>query len=177
MKRVFLVTGAEASGTTLVTQAICSSGVYGDYGHRQRLDDANFETTPDEIVMRRSFPYGDGWPDLVPLLRRMRGAGYQVVPVLVVRNLITCIESQVRHGYAETHRIAHDSINEAHDRVYVQFAEEELYPMVVCFEAFVKCAGVRRAFFNLVGLPEPTMDFHDSVSRYRTNQEPIVLSR
>lgn len=177
MKRAFLVTGAEASGAMVVTRAICSAGVYGDFGHAQRLDDVDLATTPDEIVMRRSFPYGDGWPDLGTLVRRMREAGYEVVPVMVMRNVIMNVESQVRHGYAGTHRIAHDTILHACERIFSQLAELGLYPQVVGFEAFVRREEVRRAFFNVLGLGEPVMEFFDSVSRYRTDQDPVVLSR
>jgi hypothetical protein len=175
MKRVFLITAAEEGGAMMVTEAICSSGVYGDGGHRQGLDGADFATTPDEMVIRRSFPYGDGWPDVVALVGRLRDAGYVVVPVLVIRNVITNIEAQMRHGYARTHRMAHDSIAHAHELIYSQFAEVGCYPHVIGFEAFVKRAEVRRAFFEMVGLAEPAMVFRDSVSRYRTDQEPVVF--
>ena len=82
----------------------------------------------------------------------------------------------MRHGHAGSHRIAHDSINHANERIFSQLAKAGLYPHVVGFEAFVRRAEVRRAFFGVLGLPEPDMDFHDSVSGYRTEQEPVVLS-
>ncbi|GAA5120653.1 hypothetical protein JIN84_05855 [Luteolibacter yonseiensis] len=173
MKRAFLITGAEGCGAMVVTRAVCSAGVYGDYGHVQRLDDADFEAAPDGIVLRRSCPHGGVWPDLAELVGRMREAGYVVVPVLVMRNVIMNIEAQVRHGYVETHRMAHDSIVRANGWVFSKLAEVGLYPEVVCFEAFVLDGEVRRVFFERLGLDGPEMEFFDPVSRYRTDQEEL----
>jgi len=176
MKRVFLVTGAEACGTMLLTRAFCAAGVYGDGGHRQRLDDGDFSGRPEVMVLRRSFPHGGTWPELGPLVGRLWEAGYEVVPVVVLRNVIANIESQVRKGHAGTHRIAHDTIVEANERIFSQLAEVGLYPVVVCFEAFVRREAVRRAFFAKVGLPVPGMEFFDSAGKYRTGQEAVVWS-
>ncbi len=176
MKRAFFILGAEASGTMLLTDAIRSAGVYGDSGHRQRLDSLEFADAPNEIVFRRTCPHGDGWPNIVDLATKLITSGYRVEPILTIRNVIMNIESQVRRGHAATHRIAHDSINHANELIYSQLAEIGLYPMVVSFEAFVRREEVRKSFFRLLGLADPTIHFHDSPAKYRTGQDPIILS-
>jgi hypothetical protein len=177
MKTAYFVMGPESSGTRMMTQAFCSLGIHGDFDHGQRLDNLEFSGQPERIVFRRSFPHGDDWPDPADLVRRMQAAGYEVVPVLMIRDLIANIDSQVRSGHAATHRIAHDSVVHAYQLIHTGLAEVGLYPAVVCFEPFTRSPLVRENFFHSLALEVPAdMEFRDASARYRTTQDPVVLS-
>ena len=176
MKKAYFIVGAESSGTLLITRAFCSLGVFGDSGHSQQMDNLVFEGRPHQIVFRRSCPHGDQWPDLANLAHRMIDSGYEVIPVLVLRDEIHNIESQVRKGHASTHRIAHDTIHHAIDKIFRDFSKIGLYPVTVRFESFIRSAEVRSVFFRSLSLPAPEMEFHDSAAKYRTGQDPVIIS-
>lgn len=177
MKTAYFILGPESSGTRMVTQAFCLLGMDGDFGHEQRLDDLEFSSAPDKIVFRRSFPHGDGWPDVPDIVGRLRAEGYEVVPIVIIRDLIANMDSQVRNGHADSHRIAHDSISHAYQCIYTGLQIVGMYPAVVCFEPFTRDASVREAFFESLGLEAPEdMVFLDATARYRTTQDPVVLS-
>jgi hypothetical protein len=177
MKTAYFILGAESAGTRFVTDIFCSLGIYGDSSHGQRLDDLRFFELPDKIVFRRSCPHGDFWPDITGLIDRMFAAGYRVVPLLVVRNMIANIESQVRNGHAATHRIAHDTICHSTSVIYSDLANRALYPIVVHFELFTKSPQVRKALFDSLELEVPLETiFFDSFAKYRTDGVPIFLS-
>lgn len=104
-KRAYLVYGPEASGNRLMGRLLIAAGCIGDGGHAQR-----WETKPptDEtpIVWVRSLPLGTDhrWPDVPEHIMRLEDAGYQVVLVILVRDMIATSLSQIAAGHVE-HRL------------------------------------------------------------------------
>ncbi len=167
MKTAFFILGPESSGTRMLTKAFCTLGIYGDYKHKQRMDDLDFSKTPDKIVIRRSLPHGDAWPAIADTIALMRQAGYQVViPILIVRDKEATVKSQIRHAHTKAAPESKANIAFAIDFAYRELSQAGLDPHVICYEPFVKYEGVRKAFFRSLGLPEPVMAFYDANEKY-----------
>lgn len=172
MKTAFFVMGPESSGTRMLTKAFCTLGIYGDYKHKQRMDDFDFSETPNKIVFRRSLPHGDRWPDVAGIVNRMRQAGYKsIVPILIVRDKDMTVNSQIRHEHAEKDPESRGNIEFSIDHSYKTLAEVGLSPVVIHYEPFVKYESVRKMFFQSLGLREPTMAFYDANDQYKGNRE------
>jgi len=167
MKTAFFVVGPESSGTRMLTKAFCALGIYGDFRHKQRMDDLNFSITPEKIVLRRSLPHGDSWPPLADIVSEMRQAGYlAIIPLLIVRDKDATVKSQISHAHAKEDAEAKANIQYAIDYAYQEFASIGLTPLVICYEPFVKHQSVRKAFFRQLGLTEPIMNFYDGNEKY-----------
>jgi hypothetical protein len=99
LKQAFLVLGPESCGNRYVTQCFVQSGCAGQFGHIQSFDES-FEAATDRIVWRRSLPYGDNWPDLDAMLRRLRAHHFLDVRVVaLLRNGLCAIQSQAREHH------------------------------------------------------------------------------
>jgi hypothetical protein len=172
MKIAYFVMGPESSGTRMLTKAFCTLGIYGDYKHKQRMDDLDFSKTPDQIVIRRSLPHGEAWPAIADTINVLKQAGYFVtVPVLIVRDKESTIKSQIRHAHAKAAPESKANIAYAVDHAYRELAAVNLSPFVIQYEPFVKYEQVRRAFFKQLGLPEPVMAFYDANEKYQADKE------
>jgi hypothetical protein len=172
MKTAYFVLGPESSGTRMLTKAFCTLGIYGDFRHKQRMDDLNFAQTPDKIIFRRSLPHGENWPAIADTINLMKQAGYQViVPILILRDKDATVKSQIRHAHAKAMPEAKANIAFAIDHAYRELAVVGMNPIVVCYETFVKYDLVRKAFFRSLGLPEPTMAFYDANEKYQKSEE------
>lgn len=167
MKIAYFVMGPESSGTRMLTKAFCTLGIYGDFKHKQRMDDLDFSKTPDKIVIRRSLPHGDAWPAIADLIKIMKQAGYGViVPLLIYRDKDATVKSQLRHQHAKAIPEAKANIQFSIDHTLRELAEVNLWPIVVPYEPFVKYEQVREAFFRQLGLPVPIMVFYDANEKY-----------
>jgi hypothetical protein len=175
MRKAFLVLGPEASGTRMLTEAFCKLGVFGDAGHEQRLDDLNFAAAPDSIVFRRSLPHGGNgtrhWPAVGALATCLRGAGYRVIPVLILRDQEVTVQSQLRATHVESAESARANLEFAVRHVYIELAKVGLWPMVVSYESFVRSRQVREVFFAQFGLPAPRMAFFDANVKYQAGDD------
>jgi hypothetical protein len=151
----------------MLTQAFVTAGVFGDYIHRQRLDNLDFAGAPGHIVFRRSIPHGLGMPPIAKLVAMMDGAGFdRVIPVLIVREKNATARSQVKHEWVYTEEEAKANIRKAIEHAYLELASVSRLPIVVHYEPFVKSAAVRRLLFSSFGLPEPVgMEFYDANSQ------------
>jgi hypothetical protein len=163
--------GPESSGTRMLTKSFCALGIYGDYKHKQRMDDNDFSKTPDKIVIRKSLPHGDVWPAIADLIKIMKSAGYEIiVPIMIIRDKEATIKSQLRHAHAATVPEARANIQFSVDFMFKQLSEVGLYPKIVAYEPFVKHEKVREAFYSSLGLSVPVMSFYDANEKY--NNEP-----
>jgi hypothetical protein len=109
VKRAFLVTGAESTGTRLVTRILIGGGCIGDGDHEQRWDSA-LPTSEPLVVIRRSLPHGGAWPDLERLLRTLEEREYSTYGVITTRDWATVVRSQLRdhqHATSADEAIAH----------------------------------------------------------------------
>ena len=171
MKIAYFVIGPESSGTRMLTKAFCTLGIYGDFKHKQRMDDLDFSKTPDRIVIRRSLPHGDAWPAIADLVNLMKQAGYNIiVPLLIVRDKDATIKSQLRHAHAKAVPEARANIQFSIDHTMRELANVGLWPVVVTYEPFVKYDKVREAFFRSLGLPTPIMAFYDGNEKYTAEE-------
>src|ERR1041385_4974691 len=109
LSKAFFVIGPESSGTRMMTQAFIACGVYGSGGHSQKLDKEGFDGGHELIVLRRSVPHGNNMPPIADLIKRMQEHGYEVHPVIILRDKDKCAASQVQRGHAKTNQEAKDS--------------------------------------------------------------------
>jgi hypothetical protein len=169
MNEAVFVVGPESSGTKMLAESFVRLGYFGDYGHLQRLDSMRFNGLPERIVLRRSLPHASNWPDLKPVVGKLREASYSVRPVLIWRDKDYCRLSQYNNQQlaAET---STGNIEEALLRVYSDLASINLWPTTVYLEAFVKHSHVRAAFFALFGQSTPDMEYFDPDHKYRAMQ-------
>lgn len=172
MKIAYFILGPESSGTRMLTKAFCTLGIYGDFKHKQRMDDLNFSKTPDRIVLRRSLPHGDAWPAIAETINLMKSADYGVIiPLFITRDKDATIKSQIRHAHAKAIPEAKANIQFSIDHAFRELATIHLYPTIICYEPFVKYEEVRQAFFRQLGLPVPTMNFYDANEKYQEGEE------
>jgi hypothetical protein len=157
----------------MLTQAILeTSGCFGDDTHHQRLGDGDYlefpDPLPETLVFRRSLPHWATQPNIVGLIDQFREKDYRVIPILIVREPRCTVKSQmVNHPHysnneGEGYLLWKASIKLA----YEGFAERQLYPLVVHYEAFISSAVVREIAFSQLNLSPPTMNFYDANEKY-----------
>ena len=168
MKTAYFILGPESSGTRMITKAFCSlPGMYGDYKHRQRMDNNDFSETPNQIVLRKSLPHGDAWPAIADIITLMKLSGYKIiVPILILRDKDATVNSQLRHVHEKEDEKSRNNISFSIDHTYKELMKVNLVPVVICYEPFVKYEEVRKLFFDSLGLPNPVMDFYNANEQY-----------
>ena len=158
-RKLFLVGGSESSGTRWLTSGLIAAGCCGDPGHDQAFDNAignhgNPWPTHWPAVARRSYPHGDGWPDLSGIQQRIRDRfDAETIVVAIHRNFSDTIRSKVRNGNC--------SAPEA--EAETRFAFEELARQLGSFGGTVvevryerlRHESERRRLFDALGLPLP----------------------
>ena len=98
-KRAFFIVGPESSGTRFVNRLFLTAGCYARPRWKLPEDDGKHRFSSDtDIVFHRSLPHNYTWPDLPFLRMTMETAGFNVVPILVVRDWHVTILSQIRRG-------------------------------------------------------------------------------
>ena len=122
-KRAFFVVGPESSGTRLLTRVLIQSGCFGDDGHQQQMDDLDFSRRPARIVLRRSVPHRNQWPDVGRIVRRMERAGYEVVVLVTTREVQAMARSQVRAGHVHSLLRAYEHVERAYRRIFSALGE------------------------------------------------------
>jgi hypothetical protein len=175
--KAFLVAGPESSGTRMVTEALIKAGAFGQSSHAQEMDDLNFFGRPDLIVLRRSVPHGNGWPDLTVIIRNMIRAGYAVSPIMTYRDKDYCIQSQMRAARqmaAEQglpHIVKESTLRAfyftAYQNIFSHLAAAGMLPIICHYSSFVNNAEYRAVFFNQLGLPCPDLELFDANMQYQ----------
>ena len=155
-----------SSGSPL-TQAFLSLGMYGDGGHAQRLDREGFTGGHALIAFRRSVPHGKIMPSASKIVARMEGQGYEVYPVMIIRDKDMCARSQVKNKHARTMLSAKSSIQAAVEHIYKELSQVNKSPYVVYYEPFVKFRKVRASFFRQFGLGHPKINFFNGDAQYK----------
>ena len=168
MRQAFFVMGPESSGTRMLTRAFVSVGVFGDDGEVQRLDDMQFEGRPERIVFRRSIPHDGEWPPVGDLCREMAAAGFDVWPVVILRDREITARSQVKAGHSRSVEEARQKVDKAVILIYAELACVESQPvMQVAYESFVAHERVRVDIFASLGLSGPVgMEFYNGNEKY-----------
>jgi hypothetical protein len=97
----------------------------------------------------------------------MRAAGYEVVPVLIVRDRHATVQSQVKRGHVKTVEQAEKNIDKAMTLAVTELAAVGLSPTIVQYERFVENPAVRRETFAKWGLPEPRMNYFNADRKHK----------
>lgn len=161
MKLAYFVVGPESSGTKLMARVLCECGCYGDSGYSQRLDDLRFQEAPGRIVFRRSLPHGGKWPPLYRLTKLMDAAGYEVLPVLMLRDWQILARAQVRAGHAQDENEAHSNIVRAYQLILSAFGQTIV---TVDYHYFRSSEDYRwDVLHRVLGLADnPAIAYHDA---------------
>jgi len=156
MRRAFFVLGPEGSGTHMLTEAFRLAGCHEEPWHGGYPEDGlyDFNKMPDLFVFRRSLPHAHRWPALWSIYRQMLDAGYEVQPILILRDWHCTIQSVIGRDYARTVEKCEQNMRNALERV------SGIFPnlIYVTYEAFCLQREFRKWLFcEKLGLPEPTV--------------------
>ena len=154
-KRAFFVIGAEGSGTRMMTRALTLAGVVEDYDKWDFGNQPDFNVDHPLIVVHRSLPHGQAWPDLRKIERSLFAAKYQVIPVLMIREINATVQSQIKRGYVDTYTDGEKKVRWA-----LSTAVNQLPNFIfVSYEAFCLSDGFRKWLFTeRFQLPETTIN-------------------
>lgn len=128
MRRAYIVTGPESSGTRLMTRIMST-------GDTQRDD--QMITGADSIAIHRSVPHGGNNPDLAGMVNRLRGKGYDVRAVVMIRDPFATVQSHLRIGHSRSYDEAHKRISDALTFIFLQFAHTRTPVLAMSYEALV----------------------------------------
>jgi hypothetical protein len=132
--KAILVTGGESTGTRLMTKILCSMGYYGDSGHEQRLDDVIPQYPA--IVWRRSVPHARQFPPLAQMARTLRGMGYEVSALVMMRDWHCAAKSQVQAGHVANIEEADCNLRKAYAHITEQLCDAPF--TMVSYEGLVQ---------------------------------------
>ena len=113
-KRAFFIVGPESSGTRFIQRSFISAGCFSKekWGFSKRDGKHNFNVKGD-IVFHRSLPHQKYWPDLAYLRLSMENSGFNVVPLLVIRDWHCTVLSQLHREMVESSEDAERNIRKA----------------------------------------------------------------
>lgn len=97
MKKLYIVLGAESTGTRYFTEILVKSGIYGDYGHEQRLDTESATRSP--IVIRRSYPHKQKYPSLSELIGTFGIKPSEIFVYITIRDFHCACSSSIANGH------------------------------------------------------------------------------
>lgn len=123
MKRAYLVTGAESSGTCYLTRLLIYAGCAGKPGGPQPFDGPGYsivvpEPKPNLVVVQRSLPHGEQWPDLKGNIGDLRRQGYFVTVLVLARDSFCQEKSHLAAGHSKSHRQFTDTLSLAWREVF-----------------------------------------------------------
>lgn len=170
-KRAFVILGPESSGTRLLTRLFIEAGCAGDDGHVQRLDTER----PVEplVVIRRSYPYGNVWPDLAQLSGRFQNAGYDIFVVVILRSLQFTVLSSLQQNHTKSEQKARHRSQEAFRRIGSALFDDPLPFVWLTYEALVqRPEQITGWLFDQVGLKPPHVS-RGTVSKGKTVADNI----
>ena len=154
MLRAFIIVGPQSSGNHLMWDIFAKSGCYGEKWKRQGLAEM-VEKRLSPIVWHGSMPKGglivqkfsDGtekklqdpcWHNLGDRIGSLRWAGYDVCVIVLIREIMATVKSQVHHFPKEIPSIAVAifEIQKAYRRIFQTLPDDVNYA-VVSYEALV----------------------------------------
>lgn len=171
-KRSFFVVGPESTGTRMLMRALILSGAYEDNDKWDVGNSPDFmDITADTIAVHRSLPHGQNWPDLQDLLVAIRKGGYEVIPLMMTRDINATMKSQVKRDYVINERHALLRINTAYEIIMRNL--HKVTP--VSYEAFCFNENFRKwLFVEHLNMPETPIQIWEGNSQYyklEDNQE------
>ena len=164
-KVAYFVVHPESSGGRMMTEVLVRAGVWGQHTHRQEMDDMNFKDRPDRIVFRRSLPHSRIWPNLKAIIDGLIKEGYEVVPIVIIREKYPCARSQIQRSHVGSIEEAYDHMN--HAAGLILWSLYPYTPVVISYERFVTSLDYRRQFGKAVGIDLPKdMVFFNANTKY-----------
>lgn len=162
-KRAFLVLGPEGSGTKLLTRIFIDAGCAGDYSHKQSIDAAAVPTG-NLLVLRRSFPHAEKWPNLKGLVAWLNG--YEVRAVVIIRTYRCTFASRARRR--ENKVKAEELALAALPRLFQSIEKAHLPFVWVTYEALIQRPEVEVDWLmKWAGLETPAVEYiFDGNERY-----------
>jgi LPS sulfotransferase NodH len=137
MKRAYLVTGPESAGNRLLAGILAGAGCHGTGS----TDSVYTDTLPDgsvsPVVVIRSQPHGDIWPETDDTLDGLMQADYEVTVLVTTRAAVPLERSQVAQGHAPTEELARVAISRAYDDIFAAIIGVELDWLLVPYESLV----------------------------------------
>jgi len=164
-KRVFLITGPEATGTKLVTRILLAAGCHGDAGNDQWIeramhDNLTFECSP--IVLRLSMPCGLVWHKIDDVLWHLKSLGYYEMRVIVTsRCWYATGRSQTKNGtHAVSLQHSENKRRRAYEEIYssLKFFDEVPHCLVTYEALLMRPQSVMEWLLDWCGLPMPEAD-------------------
>ena len=163
MKRAYVVVGPESSGNRMLASLLIGAGCCGGtaFDHPLMFD---VPTGEDPVVLIRSFPHGDGWPDLAEIYRTLRSRGYMVRVLVTVRDPHCVIESQVerRHHPPE---LAWSNYQQSYRRIFEQLLTVNAWYALVPY-ATLRRGEAQRNLLATLGLPAVEVEVRDENAKH-----------
>jgi len=113
VKKAIIVTGPEGCGNRLIAAAFQAAGCYGE-GSTDAKYNTELPTDESPVVLIRSFPHGNEWPDLVDIHTRLTEREYSVTYVIPTRDFSCYAASWVKDRPEES-----DRWQEVYQRAYI----------------------------------------------------------
>jgi len=172
MRRAYFVMGAEGSGNHMMAEALRSSGCFEDERHGLYMEDYEFEKMPDLFVFWRSLPHAYRFPDLIEMKAQLEVAGFEVVPILMIRDWYCTMQSVIRRNYQHDPHLVQSNMRMAL-RVSIEAFPDSL--TYVSYESFCHHSEFRAWLFEQrFGLPAPTSGIFYSNPRYYRDEENYI---
>ena len=169
-KRAFFVIGPEGSGTNMLAEAFVSAGCHYNPAHNSHLDDYEFEKMPDLLVFRRSMPHAGEFPLLGAIVHDMKRAGYEIYPIVIIRDWYCTIQSVLRRDSERLNVLVEDSMRVGLFQIFDEFFVDDL--ICVSYESFCLHPEFRRwLFVDRLGLKEPTIEIKYANDKYYEEKE------
>jgi hypothetical protein len=168
MPKAYLIAGSESSGTRLLAKILVKCGVYGQYTHKQEIDKylnnlEKFLQDKEDVVLRRSFPHANAWPDLESIIEKFRQVGYTPIVIVPLRDWKSTISSQIsRHKHVSTYKKGLKNIQEAYLRILSAIKTTNVEYYIVDFQALLHYQEVTLQWLTKeCGLKYKPVDFID----------------
>ena len=179
MKRAYIVTGAEATGTKMVTSALLSAGCEGDLGNEQWLLKAllfKYQFECETVALRISMPHGLEWYDLGRFLWHFHSLGYECRVLVTVRDSWAVTASHMKD---QTHAFNREHSENKKQRAYLEIFQALQFSRVpyilVPYESIVarpqQAIGRLMAWCGLSIAPENMPNIHDANEKWYENPE------
>ena len=153
-KVAYFVVGPESSGTRMMVRSLTLSGVHEDLDQWDFGNSPTFSTEYSQIVVHRSVPHGQAWPDLRQIQETLRKNDFKVVSIVMIRDINATIKSQIKRGYVDSWDDGLKKVRFALQTIFAQLPTA----LPVTYEAFCLSDKFREwLFLDYFNLPESTI--------------------
>jgi len=137
-KKAIILYGTESTGTRTFTKLFVDGGVFGDYGHSQRMDmllnTLSYDfSDKDYVIIRRSFPHDGRWDDVIRTKKLLMAKGFNDIKLVITMRDWSCqlySKQTVYHKEPEPFHIKtprEDIIRASYIQLFKAIIESDLY--------------------------------------------------